>query len=589
MGLRASIFIVIAVCVFNGLVYAQPDIPSGWLTYFERSGYLETPRYDETIAYFNKLAAASNYAVMQKIGTSPQDRDLYCMVVSREGINTPEEFRASGKPSILIINGIHSGEIGGKDASMLLLREILVTKEKQYLLDHVNLLVVPVFSVDGHERFGPYNRINQNGPREMGWRTTAQNYNLNRDWMKADAPEMQAMLKLITRWLPDFIIDTHATNGADYQYTVTYIMDNPRNLYSETGKWLSEIFIPHLERDLEKRGYPAFPYVYMRNWYAGIESGLSGGATPPRFSNGYATLQNRPGIVVETHMLKPYKDRVFGTKATIESVLEYAFRNPKLLVEMNKRADEKTLFELRSGRLDFPLEFSLTEEYELRKFKGYRTTRELQPVSGAQALVYTSEPVEYDVKFYNDLIVKQSVKAPQAYLIPREWSAIVDRMRLHGIEVHELLHEETLMVTRFRFRDISFAPQSYEGRQRVDVKYETFTETATVPPGTFIVPTDQRTIRIILHLLEPGSGDSFLRWGFFNSIFERKEYFEMYVMEPIAQKMMEEDPTLKAAFERRLAEDEEFRNDPAQRLNYFYERSPYFDSQFNLYPVIRVE
>jgi murein tripeptide amidase MpaA len=238
------------------LLLAHQAIPQqedqSWETVFEKSGFISTADYEETMNYFQSFADNSEFAEFHSFGISPQGRELKYLVVSKDKLFTSEELKAANKPLLLVINGIHSGEIEGKDASMILLREILITKEKEYLLDSMNIIVVPIFSVDGHERKSKYNRINQNGPEEMGWRTTAQNLNLNRDWMKADAPEMQAMLKLFNRYIPDFIIDTHTTNGADYQYTVTYSVEWSKNMYHQTADWLGEKFVPFIENKVDE-------------------------------------------------------------------------------------------------------------------------------------------------------------------------------------------------------------------------------------------------------------------------------------------------------------------------------------------------
>jgi len=575
--------------VFIQVLYSQSDIAENWVTYFEGSGFLETPRYEETMQYFQKLSDSSGYAEMFSFGISPQGRDLYAVSVMKERTGTPPGMVNRTKPVILIINGIHSGEIGGKDASMILLREILITGEQKHLLDKVDILVVPIFSVDGHERFGPYNRINQNGPKEMGWRTTAQNLNLNRDWMKADAPEMQAMLKLIHEWKPDFIIDTHSTNGADYQYTITYILETHQNIHSETASWLREKFIPYMEDYIENNGYLVFPYVSMRQWYAGLESGLTGGISTPRFSSGYAAQINRPGIVVETHMLKPYKDRVFSTKAMIESVIEYAYDNPRELLDLNRNADRMAIEKFYQNKEHFPLHFRLTDKFRNKTFKGIESVREWSPIANAEVLRYTGEPIEKEIKFYDDVEVIDSVTVPPVYMIPGEWGELVDRMRVHGIKIETLAEETTLRVTRYRFTDVQYASNSYEGRQRVDVQYEPYRETVTLPVGTYVVPTDQQTVRVIAHLLEPKSPDSFLRWGFFNSVFERKEYFELYVMEPLAREMLRENPGLQSEFEQWLQDNSDVKDNPFQRMYFFYQRSPYYDEKYNVYPVMRVE
>ena len=238
-----KIFLIAFVVLTSFQINAQQE-EQEWETLFEKSEFVSTSDYNETMDYFQKLADYSDFAEFYSSGISPQGRKLKYLLVTKEKIIAQNELMKLSKPIVFIINGIHSGEIEGKDASMLLLREILITKEKEYLLDSLNIIVIPIFSVDGHERISKYNRINQNGPIEMGWRTTAQNLNLNRDWMKADTPEMQAMLKLVNRYLPDFVIDTHTTDGADYQYTVTYSVEWSKNMFSNTADWLGNKFVP---------------------------------------------------------------------------------------------------------------------------------------------------------------------------------------------------------------------------------------------------------------------------------------------------------------------------------------------------------
>jgi hypothetical protein len=250
-----------------------------WETYFEKSGFLSTPDYNETIEYLKRLAQASPYARLIKIGVSPQGRDLFCFIVSKDKSFIPAEARKLNKPVIMIQNGIHSGEIEGKDACLLLLREILITKEKSDWLDHVILLIVPVFNVDGHERTSPYNRINQNGPSNMGWRTTAQNLNLNRDYMKADAPEMRSFLKLYNSWLPDFFIDTHTTDGMDCQYSVTYAIEKNGNVPPGTESWIRNKYIPAIEKETAAAGFKILPYFDVRDH--DLRKGLSDGVTTP--------------------------------------------------------------------------------------------------------------------------------------------------------------------------------------------------------------------------------------------------------------------------------------------------------------------
>lgn len=568
-------------------VFAQDSIPKKWITYFESSNYLETPNYDESVAYFKKLEESSPFAKMIPVGTSAQGRIIYCFIAARNKEFTPAEASRSSKAIILLNNGIHAGEIEGKDASMLLLREILVTKEKEYLLDNNIFMVIPVLNVDGHERMSPYNRINQNGPKEMGWRTTAQNINLNRDFMKADAPEMQALLRLFSSWLPDFFIDSHTTDGADYQYSVTYEMEKFGNIYHGTAKWVKDTFIPYFEKRVEEKGFLISPYVSFRD--ERLQNGLEEWASLPRLSTGYASLQNRPSLLIETHMLKPYKERVFSTKASVEAVLEYCNNKSLALKTLNNQADENSVKELRSGKRYLPVDFAASGKNKPFLFKGFRSHEDSSLLAGKKIIRYSKEKDNFEIPYFYDVVAKDSVPVAGAYIIPRQWSILADRMRLHGIEVKELDKDTTLKVERYRFRSVKFQSWPYEGRFQPSFDLSSFSETLTVPKGSYIVPTDQRTIRLIVNLLEPKAPDSFVRWGFLNIIFEQKEYFEDYSMEPIAEAMMKKDKGLNEEFQRKLEGDESFRKSPPKRLSFFYERSPYFDKELNLYPVMRIK
>lgn len=587
--MKNIILFVLQLATVATFLTAQNKIDDKWITKFEKSGYVSTSSYDETMKYFQQLDDNSDCAQLFSFGTSPQGRDLKFLAVTKAKSFDVSAFKSSGKPTLLIINGIHSGEIEGKDASMMLLREILISKQKEYLLDKLNIIVVPIFSVDAHERTSKYNRINQNGPEEMGWRTTSQNYNLNRDWLKADALEMQYMLQLISKWLPDFIVDTHTTDGADYQYTITYAVEKYDNIHKQTADFLKNNFIPFLTKEVEKNSYLIFPYVAFRDWSKGFESGVTSYASTPRFSTGYAALQNRPSLLVETHMMKPYKDRVFSTKVVLETVMKFMNNNADELVTLNKEADEQSIKNLSNEKKYFPVGFSSTEKYSEMPFKGFRSYSESSTISGGSKLVYTNEKQTFNIKFYDDVVVSDSVQLPAAYLVPKEFSSLVDRLKLHGVEVETLKENKTMEVIRYKFKNVKLSSTSNEGRQRVNFDYDTFSEKVNVPEGTYLIRTDQRTVRVIAHALEPKSDDSFIKWGFMNSIFEQKEYFESYVMEKVAEQMLKDDPQLKIEFEKLLNEKEEFRKNPRERLNFFYKRSPYWDKQLNMYPVMRIE
>ncbi|HEX7574563.1 MAG TPA: M14 family metallopeptidase, partial [Bacteroidota bacterium] len=303
---------------------------STWATDFERSGGTRTPRYDETLAYCRRLEGASRWMRVTSFGTSPRGRELPLVILSRERAFDPAATSRTRKAVILIQSGIHAGEIDGKDASLMLMRDIAVTKSLAHLLDSTIILFVPIFNVDGHERFGPFNRINQNGPEEMGWRTTAGNLNLNRDYMKAEAPEMKAMLRLFTAWLPDLYVDCHVTDGIDFQYDITYAVEPAPYLDAGVSAWIQESLLPSALPVVEKSGHRIFNYVFPRE-ENDPGKGLNAGSSTPRFSTGFAALQNRPAVLIETHMLKPYRVRVNATYHFLRSMIEAINRDPSSL------------------------------------------------------------------------------------------------------------------------------------------------------------------------------------------------------------------------------------------------------------------
>ncbi len=554
---------------------------NNWITYFERSALTGSPRYEESMNYFRQFEKRTPFAKMFTIGTSPQGRAIECLVVAKGKEFTPQKAKKSGKAVVLIQNGIHAGEIEGKDASMILLREILVTKEKFYLLDHIILLVIPILSVDGHERISRFNRPNQNGPDEMGWRTNSWNLNLNRDYMKADTPEVRAFLKLFSAWLPDLFIDNHTTNGADYQYHVTYALERGPNIDPNISRWGKNIFLPSVIDSVESKGFLTAPYIQFKE--DSIESGLVDAPAPPRLSTGYTAVQNRLGLLVETHSLKPYENRVRSTFAMNVAALEVVHRNHRALKAMNAAADKA------SARLkSLPLVLNVSDEPTPFLFKGFRSGTEISEITGADVERFSDAPIEFEIPMYNSITASRRVKIPKAYIIPMEFRSLIEIMQMHGIRVEQLQKETQITVEQYTFERYSFAAKPYEGRARVDVSCTSSKKIETFPKGTFIIHTAQRTRRVITHLLEPESPDSFVAWGFFNAFFERKEYAEAYVMEPVAQNMLNTNAGLRNEFEERLKE-KAFRDDPAARLDFFYQRSPFFDINERKYPIYRLQ
>ena len=572
------------IAFFTGGLHAQ----QGWLTPFETSGYVATATYEETLAYLQRLDSASQWVSLQSFGVTPQGRDLPLVVVAKNGEFTPDSARASGKEIILIQSGIHAGEIDGKDASLMLLREIAITEALEDLADEAVILFMPIFNLDGHERSGPYNRINQNGPEEMGWRVTANNLNLNRDYVKADAPEMRDWLRCFNAWMPDMLIDCHVTDGIDFQYNLSYAMEVHGNMAPPVAAWERELEEELIDA-MDDHDDPIVPYVFPRE-RNDLTKGIMDWASPPRLSTGYAAIRNRANLLVETHMMKPFKDRVIATYRLLIAVLEFVDDEAGSLREAVLEAEATDIARFRrADKTALALQFrsqGSTREY---RFAGYASELRQSEISGGDYVWWDhTRPIEVEIPFHDDVQHTVSARPARYYIIPQEWTDILEVLRLHDVQLHRLPQAQRFPVETYVFSNPRWRERPYEGRFTVSADKRTRLDTVTFPAGTYVVDVAQHSGREAVHMLEPDAPDSFLFWGFFNAIFERKEYFEDYVMEAMAPEMLATDPALKAEFEQRLASDSTFAASPRARLFFFYERSPYFDEKMNVYPVSRV-
>lgn len=573
------IFLFIMVCILFNTVNAQN---AEWLTYYEKSDFLETPRYEETIEYAKKLADASDYISYSSFGKSLQNRDLPVLIIDKNKNFTPESVKKSGNVILLIEACIHSGESEGKEAGFMLIRDIVIYNKYPELLDHTTILFIPIFNADGHERFSAYNRINQNGPKEMGWRTIANNLNLNRDFSKADAVEMQYWLKLFNAWLPDMFMDIHTTDGADYQYQLTYGMHTMGDMNQEQTEWQKK-YLSEVEDKLFEDNVLMFPYVSFRRWHD-PRSGLIRGTASPRYSTGYLASQNRPALLIETHMLKDYKTRVEASYQILKRTLEILQKEYAVLKKINQNADQEAA-ELAGKELILDY-YTSEKDSTLVKFKGVEYDIVQSDLTNDIWVQFSDIPKDYELVLFDKIIPSAKVKLPEAYIIPVEWSDIIHRLDLHGIKYTTLNEAKDFDIISYKFSNVSFANYPFEGRQMVNsFNKEEISLTKTFQKGSVIVPANQRTAKLIAHLLEPDGPDSFLKWGFFNSIFERKEYVETYVMEKMAREMIAENPILKDEYEKAVAENPQYYDNQWTKLFWFFERTPYWDQQKDVYPI----
>ena len=593
--MNRSILILLLI-IFSFFLNAQTN----WKSYYEDSGGKRTPRYHETMTYCQKLAEASDLVHLTNFGISPQGRELPLMIIDRDGLQDPEAIKSNGRLILLIQACIHPGESEGKDAGMMLVRDLCMKEEGRGkkeeessgirdLLDKVSILFIPIFNVDGHERFGPYNRINQNGPEEMGWRVTSTNLNLNRDYLKADASEMKDWLKMYNCWDPGFFIDIHTTDGADYQYVLTYMMETLGQMDPGLTTWCDSVFLPAWTSKLDMTGYPVFPYVRFRRWHD-PKSGLIRDVAPPMLSQGYLAIRNRPGLLIETHMLKPYYQRVEATYQCLVYALEILNQQKDELQSLLINADDYTQSsEFRNN--PFPLQFETSRsESTFVDFKGVEYEEIQSRITPGTWFKYSSVPSTFTLPMFSTMIQVETVNLPRAYIIPVEWEDVIERLNIHGIRMSQLKKDSTIIVTSYKLRNPKWRSGPYEGRHPLyHIDYETFEEHRFFPAGSVIIETSQPIAKVIAHLLEPNGDGSLLYWGFFDPVFEQKEYAEYYVLEPLAEKMLEEDPELKREFEHQLASDSIFANSQRRILYWFFERTPYWDQKRFVYPVARIE
>ncbi len=560
---------------------------SDWQTFYEKSNFKRTPRYEETVAFCKRLAAASPEIHFTSFGKSPQGRDLPLLIIDRNGHFTQEAVRTTDNAVLLIQAGIHAGEIDGKDAGLMLFRDIVLGEKFPGLLNHVTVLFIPIFNVDGHEHLGRYNRINQNGPEEMGWRVTAQNLNLNRDYLKADTPEMQAWLTLFQKWLPDFFIDCHVTDGADYQYPLTYAMETTGSMDKNLTSWTSDVYLNYMKESMAASGILVSSYIIPRKRHD-PKSGLVSWSASPRFSEGYTAIQNRPGLLIETHMLKDYKTRVTATYEMLRHTIELLDQQHKALRALVQNAD---VFSASSAfrRQPFPVTFRpAPKDSVMIDFLGVSYKQIKSDLSGGQWFQYSDKPATFHIPYFNKQLPVAQVHLPEAYIIPPEWTSIIKRLSLQGVTYFKLTAPKTVTVESYKFSDVKWQERPFEGRHTLTFKQAEIEQTRTFPAGSVVIDMNQRAARVAAHILEPQAPDSYLFWGFFDTIFEQKEYAETYVMEKMARRMLAENPKLKTQFENKKANDAEFAKSPRAILNWFYKMSPYWDERINVYPVGKI-
>lgn len=576
------------------------------LTLAERSDFRLTGRSDEVDSLCDAIVARWPEAVRSfDYGRSAEGRALRALIVSRSGSLTAADLQSRGVPLLMLQAGIHPGESDGKDAGFIVLRELLSATPASDLLDRVALLFVPAFNVDGHERVGRWNRPNQNGPEETGWRATAQNLNLNRDYTKAESPEMRAMLGLINEWDPLVCADLHVTDGADFEPDISLQVE-PVNQGDSRLCAIGLAMRNELVAELAAQGSTPLSFYPDLVETDNPASGFVLTVYSPRFSTGYFPQRNRFTVLVETHSWKPYATRIRVTRNTILALIKLVAKNGPTWLRAAHDADAAAA---ALDGAEMPLAYdaawreptpagdvaaaALPEAVETMDFRGYAYKRERSPISGVLATTYDpTTPEIWTVPYRNRVTASLVVRAPRGgYAVPVGYAeAIGAKLDYHGIAF--ALIPATRRFERaqvFRATHARFSAAPFEGRMLAALEGAWGEESIELGAGSMIVPIAQPRARLLMALLEPQAPDSFVAWGFFNACFEQKEQLEPYVAETIAREIFASDERARLEFNRRLTEDPIFAGSPSARLEFFLRRHASWDDHYMRYPVLRLE
>ncbi len=571
------------------LAISTKDSPRDLITTGEKTDWNETAPYAEAVEISHRLEKASRFVKVLDIGTTPEGRTMIALVVSKDRAFTPEAAAKTGKVVMLIQSGIHAGEIEGKDTALMLVRDMVVSKRYAAWLDHVIFVIIPVFNVDGHEDFSPYHRPSQNGPKSTGLRATAQRVNLNRDYIKADTPEMRAWLRLFNQWMPDFHIDNHVTDGADFQYDVTWDMARNQDLAEPAGAWVREKFVPELNKRMEGDGHMVAPYGALRG--VGNKREFFMEVFSPRYSHLYTAVQDRPSLLVESHSLKNAKTRAWAHYDIMKHSVETILLDPEGLRRAVREADREMA--ARAGNRSAPAVYLAGKVSDQSRPLVYHTLKNgpfKSEVTGAMVNRFLAEPDDIETRIHDTIDTTAEAQIPLGYLIPVAWKNLADVLALHGVETERIAKPVTDEFETYRFSSPKFGTTSFEGRVMLDFEAKLVKERITIPAGSFWIPAGQRRARLILSMLEPAAPDSLAKWGFLNPVFEGggRGGLGEYLSEPIARRMMADSPELRKQFEQNLASDPKFAADARARLQWWFEQSKYTPGDNGRYPVVRV-
>ncbi|MEN3274788.1 MAG: hypothetical protein V7631_578 [Massilia sp.] len=556
-------------------------------TPYELGNQNQTTTWSDCIAWYEMLAARyPNVLRFGVIGTSDAGVPIHAGVVSSDGVFEAAAIKAAGRPVFFNNNGIHPGEPEGVDGCMALVRDFCIQPERLAALGNTAFLFVPLYNVDGSLNRANTSRVNQDGPEQFGFRGNSRHLDLNRDFVKCDTLTAQVFNKLFTTWDPDVMVDTHTSNGADYSYTMTLIHTQADKLGGELGSFLTGTMLPAIYADMDARGWPTCPYVNPVK--DSPDHGIAEFLETARFSTGYAALHHTIGFMPETHMLKPFKDRYESMRALVESALDFTVKHADQIQALRRAAREAG-----RTRAEWPIHWVMDEANPSTfRFKGYEAKYKPSVLGDYSRLYYDrSSPWEREIAYYNRFNADVTVTAPKAYIVPQAWVEAIERLQLNGVQMERVGEDRMQEVAYYHVVSVASRPNAYEGHMfHDDVQLEKRRGAVLVRAGDYVVTLDQDKARYVVETLEPLAHDSFFRWGFFNSVLEKKEAYSDYVFEDEAEKLLLEEPELAAKFGAWKAANPSLLANQEAVLDFIFANcAKYREPEWRRYPVFMVE
>ena len=545
-----------------------------------------TVTYEEGIAVYRNLAQKYRTISMREMGLTDSGKPLHLVIYSQNGDFDFKRLHASGKPIFLINNAIHAGEPDGVNASIRLLTEIaegsLLKKEVKDLV----LAIIPFYNIGGVLNRNSTTRVNQNGPEAYGFRGNARNYDLNRDFIKGDTRNAQSFWELFQEVDPDFFLDTHVSNGADYQYAITLIASQKDKLSKPMRDVMEQIVKPDLYKYMESVGEVMTPFV---NVYGTTpDNGFSEFADWPRYSTGYAALFNTYGFMSETHMLKPFHRRVNATYHLMVGMCKNLWKYREKLLDSRKAAKNYVATQQQS----FAIKWKLDQEYQsMINFKGYEGSYIDSKLTGQKRLFYDrSSPYEKDIPYRNRYLTDITVEKPAYYVVPQGWHEILSLLSRNGVAMKPIESDTSILVSAYQLTEYKTASMAYEGHYpHYAVKVKKQTSELYFNAGDVLIPMDQPTNRFVIETLEPEAEDSYFKWNKFDMVLSRKEGFSSYVFEELAEEVLARDGKLAEEYRNKQQSDPEFAASRYSQLDWIYEKSVYREPAYLRYPVFRIE